>query len=108
MDRDEVFDQLRRAVLRLMQEHPEVKEAVLFGSIARGEHGSRSDADVLLVLSESPHERFFDRIPDYIDFFLDADVPVDLFPYTEDEVERMGANGNLLIMRARSEGVQIG
>jgi predicted nucleotidyltransferase len=108
MDRDQVFDQLRRAVLRLMQEHPEVKEAVLFGSIARGEHGSRSDADVLLVLSESPHERFFDRIPDYIDFFLDADVPVDLFPYTEDEVERMRANGNLLIMRARSEGVQIG
>ena len=62
MDRDQVFDQLRRAVLRLMQEHPEVKEAVLFGSIARGEHGSRSDADVLLVLSESAEEGCVDLV----------------------------------------------
>ena len=108
MDRDEVFDQLQRYVQRLMKEHPEVREAVLFGSIARGEHGTRSDADVLLVLSKSSHERFFDRIPDYIEYFLDAAVPVDLFPHTEDEVERMGANGNLLIKRARSEGISIG
>ena len=107
MDRDVIFDQLRRSIQRLLEEHPEVKKAVLFGSIARGDYGTRSDADLLIVLTHSSHERYFDRIPEFIPYFMDAGVPVDLFPYTEEEVERMRASGNLLIKRARTEGVEI-
>ena len=107
MDRDHVFGELDRSLRRMFKDHPEVKRAVLFGSLARGDHGSRSDADILLVLSDSPHERFFDRIPDFLPYFSDSDVPVDLFPYTEVEIERMESNGNMLVRRAMAEGIVI-
>ena len=100
MTRDRVLEELERSVRRLIEAHPEVRRVLLFGSYARGDHGLRSDADVLLVLSSSPHERYFDRIPDFLDFFLDMSVPVDIFPYTEAEVERMRRNGNPLIRTA--------
>ena len=45
MDKDEVISQLERSIQRLCEDHPEVKEAILFGSLARGDHGTRSDAD---------------------------------------------------------------
>ncbi len=100
---------LSRAALDYLKRihHPEVKRAVLFGSLARGDHGSRSDADILLVLSESPYDRFFDRIPDFLPYFSDSDVPVDLFPYTEVEIERMESSGNMLVRRAMAEGIVI-
>lgn len=100
MRRDDVVRELRRSARRLIRSHPEVRRVLLFGSYARGDFGMRSDADVLLVLSSSPHERYFDRIPDFLGFFLDMSVPVDIFPYTEAEVERMRAKGNPLIRSA--------
>ncbi len=100
MTRDRVLRELERSVQRLIDAHPEVRRVLLFGSYARGDHGLRSDADVLLVLSSSPHERYFDRIPAFLDYFLDMSVPVDIFPYTEAEVERMRRNGNPLIRTA--------
>ena len=100
MTRDRILGELERSVQRLLEAQPEVRRVLLFGSYARGDHGLRSDADVLLVLSSSPHERYFDRIPDFLDYFLDMSVPVDIFPYTEEEVERMRRKGNPLIRTA--------
>ncbi len=107
MDRNDVFEQLERSIQRLCTEHPEVREAILFGSLARGDHGTRSDADILLVLETSPFDRFFDRIPDFIPYFLDVDVPVDIFPYTEEEIDLMESSENMLLRRARSEGIAL-
>ena len=104
---DEVFQMIRRSVERLLKEHPEVKRAILFGSRARGDHGPRSDADLILVLKESPHERYFDRIPEFSSYFIDGEIDVDIFPYTEVEITRMEANGNRLVKRALSEGIEI-
>ena len=100
MRRDDVVRELKRSARRLIRAHPEVRRVLLFGSYARGDFGVRSDADVLLVLSTSPHERYFDRIPDFLGFFLDMSVPVDIFPYTEAEEERMLRRGNPLIRSA--------
>ena len=61
----------------------------------------KSDADVLLILRESSHERFFDRIPEYQ---MEAPIPVDVFPYTLNEIEEMKRKGNTLIKRALKEG----
>ena len=100
MRRDDIVGELKRSAQRLIRAHPEVRRVLLFGSYARGDFGLRSDADILLVLSSSPHERYFDRIPDFLGFFLDLSVPVDIFPYTEAEVERMRNRGNPLIRSA--------
>lgn len=100
MRRDDVMQELERSARRLMRTRPEVRRVLLFGSYAKGNFGIRSDVDVLLVLSSSPHERYFDRIPEFLEFFLDMSVPVDIFPYTEGEVERMRVRDNPLIRNA--------
>ncbi len=78
---------------------------MLFGSRARGNWGLRSDADVLVILKKSQHKRFFDRIPRYLDLFSKVSFPVDVFPYTEEEFDRMQKKGNKLILRALKEGI---
>ncbi len=104
--RDRILGELERSVQRLIQDHPEVRRILLFGSHARGDAGLWSDADILLVLSSSPHGRYFDRIPDFLEYFLDVSVPVDIFPYTEEEVDRMNRSGNPLI-RTALEGLVV-
>lgn len=96
-DREILINDLIRLSKRLLSEFCEVDEVILFGSLARGDHGTNSDADVLIVLSRSPNSRYFDRIPRYITAFLDFFLPVDLFPYTRDEVREMLEKENLFI-----------
>ncbi len=95
-----------RSIAKEIQEKKGAKEIILFGSIARGDYGLYSDADVLIILEDSDKERFFDRIPELIDFFMILPIPVDIFPYTIKEIERMKHN-NLFIKRALTEGIKL-
>jgi len=77
---------------------------LLFGSFVRNESVPGSDRDLLVILRES-EESFLKRIPR----FLPSRFPVgvDVFPYTEMEVEKMKEEGNFFIRRALEEGVVI-
>ncbi len=97
--------ELRPCAARIVAERPDVRRVLLSGSLARGDHGPRSDADVIVVLRRSDEARWFDRIPALIDYFLAAHVPVDILPYTEQELERMVRSGNMFVRRALAEGV---
>jgi len=105
--RSAILEALRRLAREAVRRHPELERVTLFGSLARGDHGLYSDADLLLVLKDSEFARHFDRIPQFIDDFLQAPVPVDLFPYTENELQRMRSEGNPLITRILAEGVVV-
>ena len=96
---------LKDEVRKNIRKFPEIKKVLLFGSRARDDWGLKSDADVLVVLKKSQHKRFFDRIPRYLDLFSKASFPIDVFPYTEEELGRMQKKGNKLILRALKEGV---
>lgn len=96
---------LKSAVKKNRRRFPEIRKVLLFGSRARDDWGRRSDADVLVIIKESEHKRFFDRIPRYMDLFSEVLLPIDIFPYTEDEVDRMQKKGNKLILRALKEGI---
>ena len=91
-------------VRTLARDHPELEEAILFGSLAHGTPAPGSDVDLLLILSASDRP-FLDRIPR----FLPSGFPVglDVFPYTRDEVERMQAEGNGLVLGALRDGVPL-
>ncbi|MBI2832159.1 MAG: nucleotidyltransferase domain-containing protein [Chloroflexi bacterium] len=104
LDRQRVIAGVKRAVARLTQAHREIKKVVLFGSLARGDVVPGSDADLLIVLSESAHP-FLERIS----LYTPAKVPlsVDVFPYTEKELARMVADGNHFIKTALSEGLTL-
>lgn len=103
-DSEGILRALRELAEAALARHPELERVILFGSFARGDFGLYSDADLLLVLSRSELDRFFERIPDFIDDFLSAPIPVDVFPYTADELRRMLETDNTFIRRMLEEG----
>ena len=90
-----------------MRDFDEVEEVILFGSLARSDEGTDSDADVLIILSNSTHVRYFDRIPEYAVLFAQFDIPVDVFPYTRAELNRMQNKGNTFIQAMLDEGISL-
>ncbi len=89
LDRETAVENIRNAAQKLISEHPEVIKVVLFGSLADGTAVPGSDADVLLVLKNSSKTRWIDRIEDFMDYFIEIGIGVDLFPYTIDEIEHI-------------------
>ncbi len=103
-DKKLVEESLRGYLKEIEEKHPEVKRVLLFGSFVRDECVPGSDIDLLLILSAS-EETFMERIPR----FLPSRFPVgmDVFPYTEEELEKMKEEGNFFIRRALEEGVEV-
>ena len=80
---------------------------MLFGSLARGDGGPRSDADLFVVLSDSPHERRMDRIPDLLESFSPMPVALDIVPWTRAELEKAQEEGNRWAMMIQEEGIEL-
>ncbi len=100
-NKENVEAELKRCVARLVRAHPEIKKVVHFGSYATDRYGPASDVDLLLIL-ERASGRMLDRIPHYLPEGLS--LPVDVFPYTQAEIDTMLADGNPFIRRALAEG----
>jgi predicted nucleotidyltransferase len=80
-----------------------MRKIIIFGSITTNKFGLGSDADILIILKNSKHERFFDRIPEFLDFFnKNVSIPVDLFIYTEEEIKLILDKNNSLVKNALS------
>ena len=106
LNRDKVIRKLKHIAGGIIEENPKVMEVSLFGSLAKGNYTGRSDADILIVLKEDSR-RFIDRIPPYLAAFLYADVPVDVFPYTEEELKQLGKEKNSFIKRILDEKITL-
>ncbi|MCS6953891.1 MAG: nucleotidyltransferase domain-containing protein [Bryobacterales bacterium] len=89
---------------RLAQQHPEIEEIILFGSLATGTAGPASDADLLIVLRDSELE-FPERVARYLP--EGCSISVDVFPYTRGELEHMAAEGRRLVTEARERGLRL-
>jgi len=89
-DKNKVLHQLADYTRKVKRSRPEVEKVGLFGSYATGTYGPASDVDLLIILRESS-KRFLDRIPDYLPENLS--VSCDVFPYTNEEIERMTQEG---------------
>lgn len=81
---------------------PEVEEVWLFGSLARGEAVPGSDADLLIVLSDSPAS-FLDRAVRYLPEF--CGVGVDILAYTRAELTAMCESGQDVLTQVKAEGI---
>jgi hypothetical protein len=77
---------------------------VLFGSYARGDSTAASDADLLIVLRDSPL-RFDERIPLYHPTGLG--VSVEVFPYTLAEARQSLREGWGVVPVALKEGLTL-
>lgn len=102
---NEILKQLRLAAKRLKQ-NTNVQQIYLFGSFVKGDFKPGSDADISIILKQDSR-RVIDRIPEFMGYFSKVSVPVDIFPYTFDEVEQMKASNNSLLREILSTGVQL-
>ena len=90
----------RRAAERL----PSIRRVVLFGSLTSGIPTPRSDADLLVEVSESDHERPQDRIPEVLRAMSPLPCPADLFVFTTRELEQTKAEDSPLVRAALRTG----
>jgi len=105
LDKGKICEQLTAAADR-MRKSPNMLDVRLFGSLAEDRFVPGSDADILIVLKRDSR-RMIDRIPEFLDFFGNEDIPVDVFPYTEKELEKMQADGNRFIRKAVEKGTRL-
>ena len=71
---------------QISERRPEVRRIIWFGSRVTGTPAPGSDVDVCVVLAHAD-KPFRDRLGDYLPYGFP--VGVDLFPYTEAELERL-------------------
>jgi len=100
-----ILNELKELIKEIFKSREDVVRIILFGSILTERFGLGSDADILIILKHSKHTRFFDRIPEFLSFFNKrVSIPVDIFPYTEDEIIKMVKTENPFIKRILKEG----
>lgn len=82
-----------------------VDSIVLYGSVARGEAGSNSDIDILLIAdSRSAYERASD-IREQVMYEHNYDALITLLHYTREELNRVTNLGSPFIENVLDEGV---
>jgi uncharacterized protein len=83
LDRDRIVQRLVEYARRQLAARPEVREAILIGSLARGDWSARSDADVVIVVDHAGAPRRARGVE-----YAPAEsvgVGVDLLVYTAEE-----------------------
>lgn len=105
-NKDLILEELIDAIKTLLKKREDILKIVIFGSIITNKFSLGSDADILIILKSSNEKRFFDRTPEFLEFFnKNTSIPVDLFIYTIDEIEKMIYNNNPLIKSALKNGI---
>ena len=92
LNREEIVPRLVTIAEQLLVSNTDVLEVSLFGSLARGNYAPGSDADIYILLKNDPR-RFVDRIPEFLEQFCGVALPVEVFPYTTEEIKRMSDRG---------------
>jgi predicted nucleotidyltransferase len=104
LDRDQAIAELKERSQELLSRDSRVLAVALFGSLARGQALPSSDADLLIALRSHPESRWFDRIPEYDEFFRETSLPVEVFPYTLEEMTRLHQRSNF-VRKALQESI---
>lgn len=97
-DHQKLKNELAALATQAMQQDPSIQAVYLFGSRATGDVSAHSDADLLIVVADNL-QRPVDRIPRYLRLFRKAPVPVDVFSYTTQEIQK-----NAFARRAMEQG----
>jgi predicted nucleotidyltransferase len=104
LNKAERIDELRAAARRAAQRLPAIRRVVLFGSLVSGIPTAHSDADLLVVLETSPHDRSRDRIPSMLQALRPLPCPVDLFIFTDKELQQLSKAGAPVVRLALETG----
>lgn len=105
IDRNAVLDHLRDVIERV---DPAVERAIVFGSVARGNHDETSDVDVVLVSPDFEDVRGAERAKAFRDVWdYDEFGAVDFLAYTPAEYRTYADRPNSLPHTADTNGIHI-
>lgn len=96
----EIFERIEKYKNKLIQELKPEKN-ILFGSLARGDFNEGSDVNLIVI--SAWQEDFLDRIKVLLDM-NQFGLPLELIGYTEEELEKMSAEGNRFITEIIATG----
>jgi len=99
LQQEKLTEEIRKLAQRIGAENSDVKDIVLFGSLAQKRGVPGSDADLLIVLWKDDRP-FPERIGAWLAKF-DLGFPVEVFPYTVAELD------NPLAQEALSSGMRL-
>jgi predicted nucleotidyltransferase len=97
-----VLSLARETAARIAAAYPQVLRIIVFGSFARGDYGTRSDLDLLIILKES--EKSMRELLGELLRFSPA-YPADFVPLTQFELKSRLAEGDPFLSRAIAEGI---
>lgn len=107
LDKHRRIEDLRQAIWRAGARLPSISRVILFGSLVSGIPTPRSDADLLVVVTHSRHQRAADRVPELLGAMAPLPCPVDLFVVTADELERAQREQSPLVREALTTGLDL-
>ena len=95
LDNSATVAKLKKMAEEVIVADGNVNAVFLFGSLSEGTATPESDADIMIMVREA-EGRFIDRGDDYRKYFDSADleISIQIFVYTEEEIERMLRSGN--------------
>ena len=88
----------------LKQKGDEIEFIVLYGSMAKGNWSVGSDYDILIGLCIDDEKRFIDRLYDYSLF---TSAPIDIFAYSQSEIDLMFKNFHLTLLESLNHGIAL-
>jgi predicted nucleotidyltransferase len=104
LDREGTVERLRARAAALLDERRDVLEVRLFGSLARGDAGPGSDADLVVVVRDGAGP-FLERIPEMARRFGGVGIGCDVIVYTESERAHAVAAGGRFAREALEDGL---
>jgi DNA invertase Pin-like site-specific DNA recombinase/predicted nucleotidyltransferase len=108
---DPETERAARAFIGRLDGRYSVREGIVFGSRARGDHGADSDADVAVVLAGAHGDHTaaaLDMAGIAFDVLLETGILVEALPLWEDEIAHPESFGNPALIEAiRREGVRL-
>lgn len=103
---DTLLDLLKNASRRIKESYSIVNRVLLFGSFAKGNYTPESDVDIVIVVKQI-NEPFLERSDPFLNFFNELPFDINLMVYTEEEIEKMLAEGNCFIKNVLAEAFDL-
>jgi predicted nucleotidyltransferase len=91
---------------KIKNTYPAVNKIVLFGSFAKGNYTPESDVDIVIVVKQI-NEPFLQRSDSFLDLFTEIPFDINLMVYTEEEIDKMFADGNSFIKNILAEAMEL-
>jgi len=85
LDQESLLREVHKVAQEVGEKNENIRKIVLFGSLAEKRAVPGSDADILIILRKDT-KPFVDRMAEWLAKFS-LDFPVEIFPYTEKELD---------------------